>query len=144
MKKKNKDITKYIDFLNYIIKKISPNLDKDGRDLHADNIYLGAELVQKFGWTEKYIRNKIMAEDLQQLKPYLEMINDIREDKLINNTLLRRYDSSFSKFILINRWKEDYKDKQTIDSTTNINFDNFSVRDLIDLERKDIDDSDDE
>jgi len=136
--KKKETIEKYIEVLNYIIWKISPNYNDEGIDLHKNNIYFNSEILGKFGVTENYIKDEIKRLNIKKLNEVIKMIDDIREDKMLENSLTRKYDGGFAKFVLSNKYK--YAEKSENINKSEMSFKDFKISDLIEIEEDKKDD----
>ena len=132
-RKKDTQLQKYVDVLNYILYKLSANYNKDGIDLHRNNIYFASEVFDKFGVTEKQIYDEINCGKYGSLKRFKNVINEIREEKLIQQSLTRSYDGNFSKFVLSNKFK--YAEKSENINKNEMTLKDFNISDLIEIEK---------
>lgn len=138
-KNEEKVIKHYLEIIKYIEWLLKPNIDENGIDLHAGNIYVNEKVLEKFNITERELRQDITAR-FPSLLSYTDRIKDMREDKVVNNAMVKRFDSTFAKFLLSNKynWVEKTENKNV-----NLDFDNFNVKDLFEIEEDEEETSDD-
>ena len=134
-RKKDTQLQKYVDVLNYILEKLSPNYNEEGRDLHRNNIYFASEVFNKYGITEKQIYDDINCGKYGSLKKFKNVIDEIREEKLLQQSLTRSYDGNFSKFVLSNKFK--YAEKSENINKNEMTLKDFNISDLIQIEKDD-------
>lgn len=134
-KSKDREVIKLVEIIEWIIWKLLPNTVTKGEktvDLHRDNIYFTGETYNKFNMTEQTLRIKI-NDKFPQLKDMLVILDEIREEKLLQQSLNKNFDGTFAKFVLTNKYKNLYEEKAKVVNS----FEGFKVSDLIEIEGED-------
>lgn len=128
-KEKEKELEKIIDEIAlWLLPKWVKNEDT-GKvyDEHSNNFSPAAFLKEKYGYAPSKITN--MIADIPWLMKKYDEINEIKEAKLINQSLTKKIDGNFAKFLLVSKWK--YTSERS-DSTHQIK--DFDIKDLIGFE----------